>query len=111
MEIDLWNLADTPFFATPRLRYFYGVYGPLLAIRTWGTLTDVYSLASTIDFAVGDAITGSCRPQVRWEQPLGDQYHWAVGLEMLAVNAQYQHIAVENASDSDFVSVGAALRF
>ena len=83
MEIDFWNLSDTPFFATPRLRHFYGVYGPLLAGRTWGTLTDVYSLATTIDFAAGDAISGSRRPQVRWEQPIGEEYHYAVAIEML----------------------------
>jgi len=83
LEIDFWNLDDAPFFATPRLRHFYGVYGPLLAGRTWGTLTDVYSLATTIDFAAGDALAASRRPQIRWEQPLGDEYHWAVALEML----------------------------
>ena len=82
LEFDFWNTEDTPFFATPRLRHFYGVYGPLLAGRTWGTLTDVYSLATTLDFAAGDAISGSRRPQVRWEQPFGDGYHWAVALEM-----------------------------
>ncbi len=83
MEIDFWNLADTPFFTAPRLRHFYGVFGRLLAGRTWGTLTDVYSLASTIDFAVGDAISGSRRPQVRFEQPLNDEFRAAVALEML----------------------------
>jgi len=83
MEIDFWNLADTPFFATPRLRHFYGVFGRLLAGRTWGTLTNVYSLASTIDFAVGDAIAGARRPQVRFEQPLNDEFRAAVALEML----------------------------
>ena len=83
LEMDFWNLDDTPFFSTPRLRHFYGVYGPLLAGRTWGTLTDVYSLATTIDFAAGDAVAGSRRPQIRWEQPLGNDYNWAVALEML----------------------------
>ena len=83
LEMDFWNTEDTPFFATPRLRHFYGVYGPLLAGRTWGTLTDVYSLATTIDFAAGDAISGSRRPQVRWEQPLSDDFDGAVALEML----------------------------
>ena len=83
MEIDFWNTGDTPFFATPRLRQFYGVVGRLLAGRTWGTLTDVYSLATTIDFAAGDAIAGSRRPQVRYEQPLNDEFNVAVALEML----------------------------
>ena len=83
MEIDFWNTADTPFFATPRLRHFYGVFGRLLAGRTWGTLTDVYSLSTTIDFAAGDAIAGSRRPQVRFEQPLNDEFRAAVALEML----------------------------
>lgn len=83
MEIDFWNLSDTPFFATPRLRHFYGVYGSLLAGRTWGTLTNVYSLTSTIDFAAGDAIVGIRRPQVRWEESLSDDYQAAVAIEML----------------------------
>lgn len=83
LEIDFWNLADTPFFATPRLRHFYGVFGRLLAGRTWGTLTDVYSMGNTIDFAAGDAITGSRRPQVRFEQPLNDEFKAAIALEML----------------------------
>jgi len=83
MEIDFWNTADTPFFATPRLRHFYGVFGRFLAGRTWGLLTDVYSLATTIDFAGGDALAGSRRPQVRFEQPLNDEYRVAVALEML----------------------------
>ncbi len=83
MELDFWNLSDTPFFATPRLRHFYGVYGPLLAGRTWGTLTNVYSLATTIDFAAGDAVSGARRPQVRWEESLSDSYEAAVAIEML----------------------------
>jgi hypothetical protein len=83
LEMDFWNTADTPFFATPRLRHVYGVYGPLLAGRTWGTLTDVYSLATTLDFAAGDAISGSRRPQVRWEQSLVGGFKGAVALEML----------------------------
>jgi hypothetical protein len=83
MEIDFWTLGDTPFFASPRIRQFYGVAGRLLAGRTWGTLTNVYSLATTIDFAAGDAIAGSRRPQVRYEQPLNDEFEAAVALEML----------------------------
>jgi len=93
MEIDFWNLSDTPFFATPRLRHFYGVYGPLLAGRTWGTLTDVYSLATTIDFAAGDAISAARRPQVRWEKPIGDEYHYAVAIEML------EFVGIDNVVD------------
>ena len=83
MEVDFWTLADTPFFTAPRLRHVYGVFGRLLAGRTWGTLTDVYSLAPTIDFAGGDAVSGSRRPQVRFEQPLNDEFRAAVALEML----------------------------
>jgi hypothetical protein len=83
LEIDFWNLEDTPFFATPRLRHFYGVFGRVLAGRTWGTLTDVYSLATTIDFAVGDAVSGSRRPQIRYEHPLANGFKAAVALEML----------------------------
>ena len=83
IELDFWNVGDTPFFATPRLRHFYGVFGRLLAGRTWGTLTDVYSFATTIDFAAGDAIAGSRRPQIRFEQPLENGFQAAVAVEML----------------------------
>jgi len=93
LEIDFWNLSDTPFFATPRLRHFYGVYGPLLAGRTWGTLTDVYSLATTLDFAAGDAISAARRPQVRWEQSLSESYNGAVALEML------EFVDIDNVAD------------
>ena len=93
MEIDFWNVDDTPFFATPRLRHFYGVYGSLLAGRTWGTLTNVYALAPTIDFAGGDAITGTRRPQVRWEQSIADDYQGAVALEML------EFVDIDNVAD------------
>ena len=93
MELDFWNLSDTPFFATPRLRHFYGVYGPLLAGRTWGTLTNVYSLATTIDFAGGDAVSGSRRPQVRWEESLSDGYEAAVAIEML------EFVDIDNVAD------------
>ena len=95
LEIDFWNLKDTPFFATPRLRHFYGVFGRLLAGRTWGTLTDVYSLASTIDFAAGDAIVGIRRPQVRFEQPLNDDFRAAIALEML------EFVEIDNVDDQD----------
>lgn len=93
LEVDFWNLSDTPFFATPRLRHFYGVYGPLLAGRTWGTLTDVYSLAMTLDFAAGDAIAGGRRPQVRWEQSISGQYQAAVAVEML------EFLDIDNVAD------------
>jgi len=93
VEMDFWNLADTPFFATPRLRHIYGVYGPLLAGRTWGTLTNVYSLATTLDFAAGDAISGARRPQIRWEQPLAESYNGAVALEML------EFVDIDNVAD------------
>jgi hypothetical protein len=93
LEMDFWNTEDTPFFATPRLRHFYGVYGPVLAGRTWGTLTDVYSLATTLDFAAGDAISGSRRPQVRWEQTLSDGFKGAVALEML------EFVDIDNVAD------------
>ncbi|UCC75132.1 MAG: hypothetical protein JSV86_06305 [Gemmatimonadota bacterium] len=39
LEMDFWNTSDSPFFARPRLRHFYGVYGRLLAGRTWGTVS------------------------------------------------------------------------
>jgi len=56
-------------------------------------LTNVYSLATTIDFAAGDAIAGSRRPQVRWEQSIADNYQGAVALEML------EFVDIDNVAD------------
>jgi DcaP outer membrane protein len=107
MEIDFFNTADTPFFAAPRIRHFYGVFGRFLAGRTWGTLTDVYSLATTLDFAGGDALAGSRRPQVRFEQPLNDQYRLAVALEMLEF-PDIDNVADQTGQESQLLPLLAA---
>jgi len=95
IEMDFWNLDRSPFFNTPRLRHAYGVLGQFLVGRTWGTLTDVYSIPTTIDFGAGDAISGSRRPQVRWEKPLSEMTNWAVALEML------EFPDIDNVADQD----------
>jgi hypothetical protein len=82
-EIDFYNLDRGPFNQAARLRHFYGVVGRLLVGRTWGTQSDLYAVPNTIDFAAGDALTGTRRAQVRFEDNLGKSYRYALALEML----------------------------
>lgn len=82
-EFDFYNLDRGPFVQTPRLRHFYGVLGRLLIGRTWGTQTDLYAVANAIDFAAGDALTGTRRSQIRFEDKLGKKFKYALALEML----------------------------
>ena len=82
-EIDFYNLDRGAFNQTPRLRHVYGVLGRLLVGRTWGTQSDLYAVPSTIDFAAGDALTGSRRAQIRFEDRITDVYKYAVAVEML----------------------------
>jgi hypothetical protein len=82
-EMDFYNLERGPFNQTPRLRHFYGVLGRLLIGRTWGTQTDLFAIANTIDFAAGDAWTGTRRAQIRFEDKLGKSFKYALALEML----------------------------
>ncbi|TNF42875.1 MAG: hypothetical protein EP311_04420 [Cytophagales bacterium] len=82
-EIDFYNLDRGPFNQTARLRHFYGVVGRLLFGRTWGTQSDLFAVPNTIDFAAGDALTGTRRAQVRFEDHINDMVSYAVALEML----------------------------
>jgi hypothetical protein len=82
-EFDFWNNDRDPFFQVPRLRHFYGVAGRFLIGRTWSTGSDLYAVPITIDFAAGDAVTGSRRAQIRFEDDLGEKMKYAVALEML----------------------------
>lgn len=83
LEMDFYNLDRGPFNQVPRLRHAYGVLGRLLVGRTWGTQSDLFSLPSTIDFAAGDALTGSRRAQVRFEDDLSEKMNYAFALEMM----------------------------
>lgn len=82
-EIDFYNLDRGPFNQAPRLRHFYGVLGRLLIGRTWGTQSDLFAVPNTIDFAAGDALTGTRRAQIRFEDKLGEKFKYAAALEML----------------------------
>jgi hypothetical protein len=82
-EFDFYNLDRGPFNQTVRLRHAYGVLGRLLIGRTWGTQSDLFALPNTIDFAAGDAITGTRRAQVRFEDDLSKKLKYAVAFEML----------------------------
>ncbi len=83
IEMDFFNLDRGPFNQAPRLRHAYGVMGRLLVGRTWGTQSDLFAVPATIDFAAGDALTGTRRAQVRWEDKLGSKFMYALALEML----------------------------
>lgn len=82
-ELDFYNLDRGPFNQSPRLRHAYGVVGRLLIGRTWGTQSDLYAVPTTIDFAAGDALTGTRRAQVRFEDNIGKKFKYALALEML----------------------------
>lgn len=85
LEMDFWNLDRDPFHNVPRLRHFYAVYNRWLIGRSWGILTDVYSIATTLDFQAGDAIAGSRRAQLRYERAVNKSKTLKVagGIEML----------------------------
>jgi hypothetical protein len=77
-EMDFYNLDRGPFNQAARLRHFYGVVGRLLVGRTWGTQSDLFAVPITIDFAAGDALTGTRRAQVRFEDRIGLKMSYAV---------------------------------
>jgi hypothetical protein len=81
--MDFYNLDRGPFNQAARLRHFYGVVGRLLVGRTWGTQSDLFAVPNTIDFAAGDALTGTRRAQIRFEDKITSSINFAVALEML----------------------------
>lgn len=85
IEMDFWNLDRDPFHNVPRLRHIYAVYNRWLVGRTWGILTDVYSVPTTLDFQAGDAIAGSRRAQIRYERAINKAKTLKVagGIEMV----------------------------
>ena len=83
VELDFYNLDRGTFNQSPRLRHFYGVLGRLLIGRSWGTQTDLFAVPATIDFAAGDALTGTRRAQIRFEDKLNKLINYAVAFEML----------------------------
>ena len=85
LEMDFFNASSY----APRLRHAYLVYGNLLVGQTWATVVELASLPFTIDFGAGDALFGTRTPQVRWQQDLGSNWSWAIGLEMLQSSGIY----------------------
>lgn len=85
IEMDFWNLDRDAFHNVPRLRHFYAVYNRWLVGRSWGIITDVYSVPTTLDFQSGDAIAGSRRTQIRYELAVNKSKTIKVagGIEML----------------------------
>ena len=68
VEMDFFQESAGAFNQFPRLRHAYFVYGNFLAGRTWGILTDTRAFPTLIDFAAGDALSGTRAAQVWWEQ-------------------------------------------
>lgn len=85
LEMDFWNLDRDAFHNVPRLRHFYAVYNRWLVGRSWGIITDVYSVPTTLDFQSGDAVAGSRRTQIRYERAVNKSKTIKVagGIEML----------------------------
>jgi len=80
IEFDFFE--DNPeLFRQPRLRQAYGVVGRFLAGQTWSINADLYALPGIIDFGGGDGVYGDRVAQVRWQDKLGDNLTYAVGLE------------------------------
>jgi hypothetical protein len=80
LEIDFFEDREE-LSRQPRLRHAYGVVGRILAGQTWTISVDLEALPGTIDFADGDALYGDRVAQVRWQDRLGKNLRWAVGME------------------------------
>ncbi len=65
-----------------RLRHAYGVLGHLLAGQTWSTFMDISAQPVTVDFEASEPFIFVLRQaQIRWEQPIGQDWRWGVALE------------------------------
>jgi len=80
LEMDFFDESSF----SPRLRHAYYQYGHLLVGQTWTILTELRAINYMLDFAYGDAIFGGRSVQVRWEQPINEQWSWMAGLENLS---------------------------
>jgi hypothetical protein len=58
-EMDFYNLDRGPFNQAARFDISMVYLGRLLVGRTWGTQSDLFAVPITIDFAAGDALTGT----------------------------------------------------
>ena len=63
------------------LRHAYGEWGGLLAGQTWTTFMDLSSRPHTLDFEGPDAELFIRNPMLRWTQPVGAGWSYAVAIE------------------------------
>jgi hypothetical protein len=70
-----------------RMRHAFGELGHLLGGQTWTTFMDLSIRPPTLDFEGPEGEVFVRQPMVRWTQPMGKQWKWAVALEN--PNAQF----------------------
>lgn len=80
IEIDFFE-DNTDLFRQPRLRHAYGVLGRVLAGQTWSINADLDAVPGIIDFAGGDGTYGDRVAQIRWQDDIGKDFSYAVGIE------------------------------
>jgi len=68
-EGDFW-----PELSRMRIRHAYGEWGPLLVGQTWPMFMDVAAQTPTFDYAGAVASTPIREPEIRWDQPFGDNF-------------------------------------
>jgi len=76
IEIDFYGSGGSP-----HLRHAYGVIDHVLGGQTWTTFMDISARPKTVDFEGADSSIFIRQALVRWEQPFGSGYRWAVALE------------------------------
>jgi hypothetical protein len=64
-----------------RLRHAFGEYGRLLAGQTWTTFMDLSIRPKTLDFEGPEGEVFIRQPMVRWTQPMGTHWKWAIAIE------------------------------
>ena len=80
VELDFFDDRES-FALQPRLRHAYGVVGRILAGQTWNISGDLEAIPGTIDFSGGDALYGDRVAQIRWQDSIGRNLTYAVGIE------------------------------
>ena len=78
IEIDFYGSGGS---SAPHLRHAYGVIGHLLGGQTWTTFMDISARPKTVDFEGADSSIFIRQAMLRWEQPFGNGFRWAVAVE------------------------------
>jgi hypothetical protein len=64
-----------------RLRHAFGEYGRLLGGQTWTTFMDITVRPLTLDFEGPEGEVFLRQAMVRWTQPMGKHWKWAIAVE------------------------------